>query len=197
MNRIWGVMLSVLFLGGCAFSVIKMPVEYQYESNRVTKVDNLKKVKVYPFKDVRNTNNPKLIMNKINAYGGTTSGGYEADKPLADFLTTAYQQGIVAIGSDALENDSHVILTGELMEFSIKPIIGMWSSDLRASLTVKIMLQDTQSEKILWKDTFIGQSSIKVSGFEVANKVKSVFIQALTDVVDQTLTNKDFLNQLK
>ena len=188
------VVLLSFIASGCAFSVHQTPLNYSY-SGPLPKDGIKTPTKSLTFgeiKDSRDVTTPKMIMNMRNANGYRTSGGWEAEKPIADIVKDALSEGIKLSGV-GLTPKGDLLLSGEVMDYSgeekhSKPFYGVFSS----KLTVKLQLRDEISKKILWRDTFIGQATI-----DKGNYIKDGFIMALNDLVTKVVTDEFFLQHFK
>src|SRR5690554_7751194 len=75
----------VMLLSGCAFNVYVVNVDYKYDNPIETDLSSIA-LDVGEFKDSRNVDNPRMIVNQKNGYGQTTTGGWQAEKPLIDIV---------------------------------------------------------------------------------------------------------------
>ena len=131
-------------------------------------------------------------MNMTNLNGDTTSGGWQAEKPLSDILKDAVVQGISNSQIQMNDLDSEVKLSGELLAFDIETIMGFWEGTHKGKMTAKFQLVDSASGDIVWRDTFIGNSEVK-GGEGVAAVLKAT----LDDLIEKFLNDNYFQQQLK
>lgn len=190
------VILGISFglLSGCAFTVHDVQVDYTYQND--VNVD-LSKISPSPLEvgvieDGRNVKNPRMIMNMKNMNGATTSGGWQAEKPIADIIQDALSQGLGKANAPLTDSAGKLILTGELLDFEYKVIMGVWEATIKSSLSVKLQVRDVNTERIIWKDTYISSASVKGSeGAEGALRA------ALDDLVTDLLSDEYFIQQLR
>ena len=155
--------LSIGLLSGCAFTVHDVQVNYDYVGTVSTDLSNINPspLKIGVINDGRNVENPRLIMNMTNLNGATTSGGWQAEKPLAEIVRDAIIQGLINAKTPLADSGESLILTGELVDFDYEVIMGMWTGTIKSSLSVKLQVRNTDTNKIIWKDTIISSASVK------------------------------------
>ena len=186
--------LLILVTSGCAFSVHETPLNYSY-SGQIGKdtIQNPKKtLSVGDFKDNRDVTTPKIIMNMRNANGFRTTGGWEAEKPINEIVKDALSQGIKMTGLIST-NRGDLLLTGEIIDYSGEIRQKLFASGVfNSKLTVKLQLREIGTEKVIWRDTFIGQASTESNDY-----IKEGFILALNDLVTKVCTDEFFLQHFK
>lgn len=188
--------ILVFFLGGCAFAKYQAPINYQYSPpDNQKKLMSLITTNVGAFTDSRHINDPKMIINFVNDYGQTTTGGYLAEKPVAEVIQDALIQGLQSKGIK-LDETSSKIIEGELLDTDTESITGFWSGKLIIKFTVKIFVKDAKSSKVLWRDTYIarGETKCTLGGIPVIQKA---FTSALDDFTSQIVSDDLFLSQLQ
>jgi hypothetical protein len=184
-----GIGVVSLAVSGCAFTVNDVEVGYRYPDKAKVSAPG-SAVTVGAFKDSRDVHNKRLIMNKKNLNGDTTSGGYQAEKPLSqivrDGVVLALQAAQVQIKSAApLE------LSGQLEDFGSEMIMGWWEGEFKGKLTVRFHLNDKASGKTVWKDTFVGTGSVK--GGEGP---EGALAASLDDLLFDLMSDKSFLDAM-
>lgn len=185
------ILLSLLILlPGCAFTVYDVNVDYAYDNPIDTDLSAVE-LSMGEFKDLRNVENPRMIMNQKNGYGQTTTGGWQAEKPLIDIVKDAVTDGLKKSGVDINENTPNMILSAELLEFDGEIKMGAWSGSYVGKITVKMQLIDEESEEIIWRDTFIGSGEAKGN-----EGVASALKVSLDNLVDNLLTDQYFIQKI-
>ena len=186
--------LSIGLLSGCAFTVHDVQVNYDYVGTVSTDLSNINPspLKIGVINDGRNVENPRLIMNMTNLNGATTSGGWQAEKPLAEIVRDAIIQGLINAKTPLADSGESLILTGELVDFDYEVIMGMWTGTIKSSLSVKLQVRNTNTNKIIWKDTIISSASVK-SGEGAKGALKAV----LDDLIADLLSDEYFVQQLR
>lgn len=130
-------------------------------------------------------------MNQTNMNGQTTSGGWQAEKPLNEITRDAVIDGLAKANAQ-LNEDSNFELTGELLSYNGEIVMGMWQGTFKGALSVKLQLRDKQTDRIVWRDTFSGAGEYKGK-----NAIVESFKVALDDLVTDVLTDDYFLQQLR
>src|SRR5690606_9508072 len=143
----------VMLLSGCAFSVYDVNVDYKYDNPIETDLSSIA-LDVGEFKDSRNVDNPRMIMNQKNGYGQTTTGGWQAEKPLIDIVKDAVIDGLKKSGVTLNENSQDMVLSAELLEFDGDIKMGAWVGSYVGKMSVK--MQDRKS-------TRLNSSHVKIS----------------------------------
>ena len=188
--------LSILALSsGCAFTVHDLPVDYQYENTiPIADTGNLPEIHVSDIEDVRNVENPRMIMNQKNGYGQTTTGGWQAEKELSLILKDAIIQGVENANLNQ-SRDRKIQLDGQLVDVTSNIVSGWTSGTINMKVSVKLTARNQESNEIVWRDTIFGdgasgkQSSIKPALIEA-------FSNSLNDLVDNLLQDEYFQQQV-
>ena len=191
------VFLLSLSASGCAFSIHQTPLNYSYSGKLSGNgIKNPTKfLRLGEVKDSRDVTTPKMIMNMRNANGFRTSGGWEAEKPIADIVKDALGQGIKLSGL-GLNNKADLSLSGEIIEYAYEfKNLRPFTTTLSSKLTVKIQLRDEVFGKILWRDTFFGQAEVQ-SDFN-NDFAKEGFTIALNNLVTKIFTDDLFFQHLE
>lgn len=178
---------------GCAFSVHQKPINYNFsgELNQNTQKSYSKKLQVGDITDIRDVTTPKMIMNMRNLNGERTTGGWEAEKPIAEIVKDAFIQGIQT-SNLKMADTGDLLMTGEVVNYIGEGRMSGLSGTFEGKLTVKIQLRDMTENKIIWRDTFIGQASIKKGDY-----ITDGFRSSLDSLVANVLTDEYFLQQLE
>jgi len=188
--------LLIIFFTGCAFARYQTPIHYQYIQKDMKNESLLDlSTKVGVFKDSRSINDPNMIINMKNGYGQTTSGGYMAERPVAKIIQNALMQGLKSKGVK-LDKISSKIIEGELLDLEPEYIMGFWSGKFAIKFTIKILVKDSVTSKVLWRDTYIAKGKTKstLGGIPV---VRRAFSAALDDFVMEIISDELFLEQLR
>ena len=189
MFRLFTVVLC-LVLGGCAFTVHDVQTNYHYSAPVSSRLP-AKRIGVGAFSDERGVQNPRLIMNIRNLNGDTTSGGWQAEKPISELLRDGIIQGLTSAGVTTQPSVGALALKGQLLDFNVKTIMGMWEGTLEGKMTVKFQLTNASTGAVVWQDTFIGSSQVK--GGEGA---VGVLKATLDNVVTKFLSDEYFQQKL-
>jgi hypothetical protein len=181
--------IASIALSGCAFTVHDVAVNYKYAGEVSVNLQGAS-VAVAPFTDSRGASNPRMLMHMKNLNGDTTSGGWQAEKPLADIARDGVIQALEAAKA-AIRPSSNVELSGQLQDFSYEAIMGMWEGELKGKLLLKLELKQVGSGEVIWKDTFVGNASVKGGA-----GAEGLFRQTLSDALNQLMSDKYFLQKL-
>jgi len=189
--KLLSVLALLACLSGCAFSVYDVNVGYKYNNPIVTDL-SAATLAIGEFKDSRNVANPRMIMNQKNGYGQTTTGGWQAEKPLAEIVKDAVTDGLKKSGAIINENAKNLILSAELLEFDGDIKMGAWVGSYVGKMSVKIQLVNKDTGEIIWRDTFVGSGEAK------ANKggIPSILKISLDNLVDNLLKDPLFIQKV-
>lgn len=191
MFKKFAIVLLTIHITGCAFSVYDVDVDYKYDKPVQADLSEIN-LEVGEVTDSRDVENPRMIMNQKNMYGQTTSGGWQAEKPLNEITKQALMDGLTKANAKLAPSSTGLELSGDLLSFDGDIIMGAWQGTYKGKLTVKLQLVDKNSGKIIWRDTFIGSGEVK-GGDGVAN----CFKVALDDLVTDLLEDEYFLQKLE
>lgn len=180
----------LVFLAGCAFSVYDVNVDYNYDNPVKTRLDSIS-LNIGEFKDSRNLENPRMIMNQTNGYGQTTTGGWQAEKPLADIVKDAVTDGLKKSGAVVDNNSENMVLSAELLGFDGGIKMGAWVGTYFGKISVKMQLMNKQTGDVIWRDTFVGNGEAKGN-----QGVASVLKISLDNLVDNLLTDEYFIQKI-
>lgn len=186
--RLVATAVLVTLLSGCAFTVHDVTLNYSYQPTGELP-SGLDKLKLGHFTDGRDVENPRMIMNQRNLYGDTTSGGWQAEKPLSEIVRDAVNQAVSAHQQSA--NDNSLELTGELVDFDTEVIVGAWSAQYTGRLTQRFQLSSSATKEIIWRDSFT--ASATVPSKEGAD---GLFKKCLDELVDALVQDEYFVQQL-
>lgn len=181
-------------LTGCAFTVHDVKVNYQYNASVSQDLSKINKspVKIGEFKDERGIQNPRMIFNMQNLNGQTTTGGWQAEKPVAEIIRDGITQGLEKAKLPLSDTGGQLELKGELLEFDYKAIMGAWEGTIQPRLMVKLQIVDSTSHTIIWKDTLISKASI-TGNTEIQNYLKATIDQLVGDLLE----DEYFLQKIK
>ena len=192
MINIVPILLAISLTTGCAFTVHDVNVDYQYDKP-VSSDLSFANIEVGDFSDTRDVENPRMIMHMKNGYGQTTSGGWQAEKPINEILRDAVIDGLGDAGANLMTSGGNLLLSGELLEVEGEIIMGAWVGSYKGKVSAKFQVKNNSTGKIIWRDTFIGSGEVKGgkgSGPETSLKV------ALDDLVTDLLNDEYFLSKL-
>lgn len=184
------VIAVCITLSGCAFTVHDVQTNYRYSSPFISQLSP-KHVQVGSFSDARGVQNPRMIMNMTNLNGDTTSGGWQAEKPISELLRDGVIQGLTSAGVKTQSPSAVLGLKGQLLDFNVKTIMGMWEGSLEGKMIAKFQLTNSSTGNIVWQDTFVGSS--QVEGGEGA---VGVLKATLDNVVTKLLSDGYFQQKL-
>ncbi len=121
--------------------------------------------------------------------GQTTTGGWQAEKPLAEIVRDGVEQALTA-AKGSIRPDSDIEITGQLMDFSSEAIMGVWRGELNARLLLKFQLSRLAEGEVIWNDTYLGSASVDSGGAE------GMFRAALDSALKQLMSDKHFIQEL-
>jgi hypothetical protein len=173
--------IAVLPLGGCAFTVHDVRIDYAFHGT-VSPVLNSSQetLQLGPFEDNRGNPNVRMIIHETNGYRQPTAGGWQAEKPVADIVHDAISQGLVAAHAPMVESGAPVVLTGEVQDYRYRFEEQFWSGDVFPMLTVAFRLKDSLSRETIWSRTITGSGKYHGS-FMPSTEI--LFRSALDDLV--------------
>lgn len=133
-----------------------------------------------------------MIMNQMNTYGLTTTGGWQAEKELSLIVVDALVQGFEAAGLNR-PNAENIAISGELIDVDSEVVTGWTKGTINMSVTVK--LSANKGDQIIWRDTLVGNGT---SGKQtsIKNALKESFSDALNDLVSNLLSDDYFRQQV-
>jgi hypothetical protein len=177
-------------LSGCAFTVEEKALNYAFSGPATLQpvVAPVATLQIGEVTDGRNVANPRLLMNKRNLNGDVTSGGWEAERPLADILRDALRQGATQVRLPLADSGARYVLAAQLLSYDTQVVMGMWSGTMNSKLMVKATLSDANTRTVAWRDTIIGTASITEGDF-----VTLAFARALDDVVAKLYGDSTFV----
>src|SRR5687768_1141384 len=108
------LLASAIVTSGCAFTVHDVKADYSYAIPVTTSLAS-RTVSVGEVKDDRGVANNRMIMNMKNLNGDTTSGGYQAEKPIAEILRDGIVQGLTAANVKVQQDAAQLSLRGQLL----------------------------------------------------------------------------------
>jgi hypothetical protein len=98
-------------LSGCAMTVRDTKVDYVFsKSPPIDLTASAATIRVADFRDSRDNPNPRMIMNMQNMNGQMTSGGWQAEKPVAAIVRDRVIQGLVAAHSHVVGDSESLVL---------------------------------------------------------------------------------------
>lgn len=180
--------IAILILKSCALTDSVKTLNYVSNFKAENTLEKTKKIKVERMKDDRGYDNDKVIFYKKNMYNQTMSGAYVAEKPVSEILTDAIKSGLEQkkVNMDSGE----YVLKSTLQKLDYEAISGFSSVRIIPQISVKFQLVDNQG-KVVWADIITGKANIKGAKFEK-------FINpAIDNLVEQLLSNDDFINTIK
>ncbi len=185
-----------LLSSGCAFTVEKVNIAYRTPKEWPRQFDKKPEVGVTigNFEDKRPVSTTVWLANKYNGYG-KTSGGYEAEKPLAEILRDAMISGLIEANYKVEKNQDRSVLTCNVLDYGTEFIqTGMFGSELRTRLQCEFTLIDNASKQVLWKEIIQGNA---LMAFGAGSKAKNQYPWRPEEKFGTSGTpNKDALRQI-
>jgi hypothetical protein len=181
-----------VFASGCAFTVDQVPINFEFQETINHGIECSKTTSIGAITDTRPVDDPNLIVHKTNMHGYTTTGGYKAEKPLAEIIRDGLVQGFAAADLPVSGEHGDYTLRGEFMDYGYHIIMGLFDGKLNSRLTVRFTLVDNARDKIVWRDTFIGRATITKG-----HLVRDPFSLALTDLIRQVCSDELLLEYLE
>lgn len=189
--------LGLLSLGACAFTRDEVNLNYAYRGPAIatltqSQINSISEVRV---DDRRPTEDPRLIINKRNAYGQTT-GGYAAEKPLAEIIAGAVRDGFqrAAIRTDGGPNQP--ALRCQLIGVTDQVQMGFWSGNYSMQVTLKAELIEPATNRVLWNDTIFGRATKSEIQMITEENLRDVFGRTLDDLVRQLVESNGLRHRL-
>lgn len=180
-------------LSGCAFTVHDVNVGHSYDRaiERPLSEVTTASIQVGEIQDKRlGSTNPRMIFQQTNMNGQRTSGGWQAEKPVADIISDSLRDALQKAQANITDSGGSLVIEGELVDLDYQVIAGMWSGTLNSQMTVRLQLKRSADGMILWRDTLIAKDSRK------AFKVDEVFRSLLDDLATQMLQDEYFRQRI-
>lgn len=186
---------SIAFLSGCAMTKENLALNYHLDTNSggIIKVSHAEKISI-SVQDKRGVEDPQLIIHKQNGYHAVTSGGYLAEKPLANIVKDALSTGLKQMGY-SLTNSSKYLFDCELMEIEPKYVMGWTQGTVGIQIELNIRVYNEIDHAIVWQDIIKGHGSVTTS-FVSNDALKDAFSKALTDAIRQLQNSKSLTKTL-
>jgi hypothetical protein len=181
-------LLAIPLLMGCAFSRTEMKVNYAFAGQAAGAGFRNASLAVGRFDDRRGETDPRFLVHKRNQYG-TTSGGYLAEKPVAEIVAEGVRQALERAGYAV--NEGNLELGGAIESFRSDAEMGFWTGTLKTELAIKFVLRDKSKGRSLWNETFTGRGRAEAA-FGGTDTVRQVFVQALDDALSQLAASDAF-----
>lgn len=183
--------LSVLaaFMTGCAFTKTPLPITLHAAVNQPLTAAN-GSLKVDEVKDLRTVTDKTVVVQKVNAYGQKTRGAYVAQKPVGeifrDALTAALQEN-----NFPLNQNGAMTLQTTIEEIDFDVLEGFWTATVEPKFRMKFSVVDDQSNKLLWKENYIGKVQRKTA-WGTSSFVAEIVSAAAEDAVRQLIEDRTF-----
>jgi uncharacterized lipoprotein YajG len=178
-----------LLATGCVMTKTSLPITLHPAVNQPLVAAN-GSLKVDEVKDLRTVSDKTVVVQKVNGYGRKTRGAYVAQKPVGeifrDALTAALQQNnfpVSQTGTMALQT------TIEEIDFDV--LEGFWTATVEPKFRVKFSVVDEQSNKLLWKDNYIGKVQRKTA-WGTSSFIAEIVAAAAEDAVRQLIEDRTF-----
>jgi hypothetical protein len=181
--------LATFFLSGCAFSVDKKNLNYSYTGQIFTATPNNKSISIGTIVDRRIESNPNMILHKSNQYGVTT-GGWEAEKPIAEIVADGLRQ---ALKGQQTSSPANFELSGSLESLACGTRMGFFTGEFIVRLEVNLSLHDVKTGEQVWNESLVGNADIPASG----DYIHDGFTKALDDLISQLKDSETFAKALK
>lgn len=190
MKKLLLTLFLLAILPGCAFTVHDVKVNYKYDKPATTSLSSVA-LNMGEFKDSRNIENTRMIMNQKNGYGQTTTGGWQAEKPLVEIVKDGITEGLIKSGAITDASNINMILSGQLLGFDGDVKMGAWSGSYTGKVTMKLQLTENGTGKIIWRDTFVGSGEA-----EGGEGIESIVKVSIDNLVDNLLKDEYFIQQV-
>ena len=147
MHVVFAVVLSIVFLSGCAFGTRHPMLEY----NTVTPVKpaNNISIKISTFSDTRPDKN--VIGNVRNGWGMKTADVI-TDTNIADWVSTALKSELKNAGYNVIEEDTKNLISGEVLKVYCDTYL-----NYEGEVMIKVVLKKDNS--VILDKTYSGKSS--------------------------------------
>lgn len=198
MNKIYSFVLivCVFFLSGCARDIYDLNIDYQYQGKDGVLIGKgMPSIYVEKVKDMRNVEDTRRIMHAKTEWQ-TATGGWRAEKPVADIITDALKQGLEKSNIKTSGDFYELIMRGELVDLKGDIISGFFHIVFKSELTVKFTLLEKARGKILWEDILTGYGETDSKSVVTSEKIEEVFQVALDNLIEYLLSDDYFLQQL-
>ena len=198
MNKIYSFILivSVCVLSGCAHAINDLNIDYQYQGKEGVLIGKgMPSIYVEKVKDTRNVEDTRRIMD-AKAEWQIATGGWQAEKPVADIITDALKQGLETSNIKTSEDFYELVMRGELVDLKGEIISGFFHVAFRSELAVKFTLLEKARGKILWEDIITGYGETDSAYTVTPEKIEEVFQIALDNLIEYLLYDDYFLQQL-
>lgn len=178
-----------MLLAGCAFTVEETPLHYAYSGDPLPSSDSSPRTGVASIsvEDDRLIDNPKIITHKRNAYGKTT-GGFAAEKPVADIVADGFRDAFEQSGFVFDPKSGEFTIIVSLADFDFDWVAGFSSARIRSEMDVKIRVINRLSNQTVENETFIGRGELETEFNKTeSDLVTEAFTKSLDDVIEQVL----------
>lgn len=156
------LLLAVItFASGCAFTKTTVVVNFKAPTFTDT-AQSETKVSVKKLADARGVDR-YLLANK--GVGTRTSGAYITTNEVAEIVTGALRDTLVALKYKLSADGADVTLTGDILKFDSTPLMGFWSGQLEGSIQLNLKLLDARTGTVLWSEIVSGV--FKKSGLQL------------------------------
>lgn len=177
-------------LTGCAFTVYDVAVNYQYPGTVSVNLSNTT-LEVGEFTDSRGMQNSRMLFHQKNLEGQTTTGGWQAEKPLGEIVRDGVIQALESANAN-IQSDTPKRLTGDILELSSSSVMGVFGGELKGKLLLKLQVEDFSKGEILWKDTIVGVANLQSGGITP----EALLRECLNNALNNLLTDRYFLQQV-
>ncbi|MEX0618719.1 MAG: hypothetical protein WDZ76_02435 [Pseudohongiellaceae bacterium] len=164
------VLFAALSLALFPLSTVAETIEINYTYNDEVSVDfsDLPRgpLRVAEFSDARRGVEPTEI-TADNLGNSEISGGYQADRPLADIIRDALVQGLAKGGASLVDADENLRLEGGLSDSNVQLVERDGQQSIQLTLRASVSLQG--GGRTLWETVLFGRGTALVSeGIEPA-----------------------------
>lgn len=175
-------------LSGCALTIHESPVNYSYSKQIEKSADNsVRGATVGEVSDNRTVDRPDIISHLVNGYGQTMSGGYVAEKPVADIVKDGVQEALEAAGYTG--RDEELVMDLTLEDYKYDAVSGFWSvKNITSQMTIALKMESQGT--LVAQNTVIGK--VKIETEELKGKpdkelVVLLFARALDDAIEKIM----------
>lgn len=187
-------------LAGCPANQVRdVKVGFQYSGSAIGDLHAANgNVRLGPFDDQRGNANRRMIIHSLNGYGQPVSGGWQAEKPIAEIVRDAVRQGLQAAHLSLLDQGGELELTGEVVDYRMDILNDkFWTGVVDTSLQVRLKVRDSATRNLLWTGVIDVRHSERAHTIPPAESLFRNTLENLSERVQvdagliKALTNRD------
>lgn len=139
MKSVFVLLSCIVLCSGCAMTRETVPLNYMMGAPLVQSFDVKPSEGIFTgcIQERRGVGDPRVIFNKKNMNGDTTSGTYEAEKPVASIVEDAVREALIRSNYNIVpDRGAPYELYGNLLDLRYEVIVGFWEGELRPVMTI-------------------------------------------------------------